>query len=428
MWWISIPILVLLLAIIGLAGFFFPGISNYAARYYCGAIFGSRREPEDIKHDLFFVPISWASCTVDREKKEVTASVWGFAKRKARYVEGHGIKLLVEGADIPRPVAQRVRVRKPKPWPIAVNESVNEWLLPYTKREVGKTLAVVVLHRGELVGEVYADGIDASTPLHSWSLTKSLMNALTGILVAKGDLALDQKPDIPGWSDDGRRDLTVQNLLQMDSGFNWKETEKDFLKVSRMLFLEQDVVTHSQAVPLAYTPGENWAYASCNTNVLSGMIRDLFPTEAAYHAFPRKALFMPLGMAQTAIHTDVAGNLVGSSFSMGTARDWAKFGQLYLNEGRVGETQLLPKDWVEFSRQSSPAAAGEYGAHFWLNASGTYPDLPRDLYFAAGFLGQRIAIFPSHELVIVRMGLSFRSQCDLNVMFRGVMDRLGIQV
>ncbi|MCB9235176.1 MAG: serine hydrolase [Bacteroidia bacterium] len=424
MWWLLLFPLTLLLAVLAMAWILLPGISTYAARYYCGAVFISGRPLEEIKPDLFFKPISLAECEVDYKKMEVTASVWGLARRKARFVEGHGIKLLhgtPENLSNQPFITPSGEPTTPESWPVALNPDLNDWLQTVVQPRPGQTHAVVVLHRGVLLGEAYAPGIRPETPLHSWSLTKSLMNALTGILVERGQLSLDQIPDIPAWKRDGRSEITVKNLLQMTSGLKWKETENHFLKVSRMLFLEKDAVRHARTVPLAYPPGSHFAYASCNTNVLSGMIRDLFADDQAYYDFPQKALFEPLGMHHTHIGTDPSGNLVGSSFSMGTARDWARFGQLYLNQGRVGERQLLSPEWIAFTRESSAAAGGKYGAHFWLNAGGEHPDLPREMYYAAGFLGQRISIFPTQELVVVRLGLSFEGQFDHNAFLKTVL-------
>lgn len=424
MWWLLILLLIPLLALAALTWILIPGISKYAARYYCGAIFASGRKPEDVAKDLYFSPVSLAKCSVNWAKKEVTGSVWGFGKRKARYVEGSGVKLIRGMKNEAKPISSHSKKAIIPHWPEEKNEALTAYLQPFSQTSVGRTHAAVVLHRGKLVAEVYAEGIGADSPLHSWSLTKSLMNALGGILVDQGRLSLDQTPGIPAWQQDARRDITVRHLLQMTSGLNWKETEKHFRQVSQMLFMQPDAVRYARSVRAAYAPGTHFAYASCNTNILSGLIRELFADDKTYLEFPQKVLFEPLGMNHSQMETDLSGNLVGSSFSMATARDWARFGQLYLQNGRIGDTQILSPEWIAFSKTPTKASGETYGAHFWLNTSGEFPDLPRDVYFASGFMGQRISIFPSQELVVVRMGLGFDSEFNPQAFLRGILDIL----
>lgn len=278
-----------------------------------------------------------------------------------------------------------------------------------------RTRAVLVVKDGRIVAEQYAAGFTEATPFPGWSMTKSVVGALIGVLVGEGRLALGDRALLPHWRDgDPRAAITVEDLLRMRSGLAFSERYSDFSSdVIRMLFLETDAAAYAASRPLSAPPGTVWSYASGTTNILSKIARQIVG-ETDYPHWPRRALFEPLGMDSAVMEPDAAGTFVGSSFMLATARDWARFGQLYLQDGVWQGRRILPKGWVAFSTRPTPqSAGGRYGAHWWLKLqpemggdTSAAARIPDDAYFAVGHEGQTLTVVPSRGLVIVRLGLS----------------------
>ena len=284
------------------------------------------------------------------------------------------------------------------------------------RRRRQRTRAVVVAQHGAIIAERYAPGFTATMPLLGWSMTKSVVNALVGILVYQGKLALDQDALLPEWDPPGdpRRAITLDQLLRMRSGLQFSEAYTDPRSdATTMLFQRGDSATYAARLPLV-DPGV-WSYASGTTNILCRIIRHaLGGSLADYFTFPRVALFEPLGMTSAILEPDAAGTFTGSSFMYATARDWVRFGQLYLQEGCWQGRRLLPENWVEYSMTPSDPAQ-RYGAHFWRQVPFSFasqrvprPVLPPDTLMASGYQGQILTIIPSLQLVVVRLGLSQR--------------------
>ncbi|HTF32620.1 MAG TPA: serine hydrolase [Myxococcota bacterium] len=299
----------------------------------------------------------------------------------------------------------------------ALDEAFSEPELARLRR----TRAVVVVHGGRIVAERYAPGFGPQTPLLGWSMTKSVTNALCGILLREGKLELSMPAPVPEWKGvgDARREITVDLLLRQSSGLRWNEvyeTSPFDSSVINMLYGlgHRDMAAFAASQPLAHPPGTVWSYSSGTTLILSRILRSLIGSDSDYHAFPRRELFERIGMKSAVMEPDVAGTFVGSSYSYATARDWARFGLLYLRDGTWEGERILPAGWVDYTRTPAPAAPhGEYGAHFWLNAGAAErgapspdPRAPADLFYASGHDGQVVAIVPSRDLVIVRAGLT----------------------
>jgi len=272
-----------------------------------------------------------------------------------------------------------------------------------------RTRAVVIVHNGKLIAEKYSADIDSDTPLIGWSVTKSVMNALTGILVEQGRVNLEMKA-FPDGETDGRESITVGHLLNMTSGLEFNEELSDPLAdVVRMILQEKDMAEFAGDKEMISLPGTTWHYSSGNTILLSKFMHNILGT-TNYRNFPTKELFSRIGMEHPFLESDSAGTFVGSSFMYATARDWARFGQLYLQDGMWGSERLLPEGWVEYS--TTPTSASEeygYGSHFWLEIPKEYKSLenvtlPEGSFHAIGHEGQFITIVPSHDLVIVRLG------------------------
>jgi CubicO group peptidase (beta-lactamase class C family) len=281
-----------------------------------------------------------------------------------------------------------------------------------------RTRAVIVVYDGRIVAERYAAGFTQETAQLGWSMTKSVTNALVGILVKEGKLRLHAPAPVPEWRSPGdpRAAITLDELLRMSSGLQFKENyENPRSDAVRMLLAEPDTGAYAAEKPLEVPPDSRWSYSSGTANIISRIVRQSVGGSLSdFTAFAHRALFDKVGMASAVIEPDPSGTFVGSSFMYATPRDWARFGLLYLNDGVWKNEQILPEGWVKYSTRPTPKAPkGEYGAHFWLNAGRPgqredrwMPKVPPDMYSLRGFEGQYVSIIPSKKLVIVRFGLS----------------------
>ena len=292
------------------------------------------------------------------------------------------------------------------------------------------TRAALVIHRGRLVKEQYAEGFAPDQRFLSQSVAKSVTNTLVGILVRQGKLKLEAPAPVPQWKTrtDPRRDITLDDLLQMSSGLEFTESYFNPLTSDAlpMLFGEyrKDMAAFAASKPLVHEPGTHFAYSSGTTNLVSGIVKQqVGGTGDDYLRFMKKELFQPLGLDTAVPEFDGSGTFVGSSWLHMSARDWARFGYLYLRDGVWAGNRILPEGWVDYSRRPhtnsvprdqvpyGPDNTGIYGAHFWLNAgnpeAGIAPRIsnaPSDLFMGSGHKGQFVVIVPSHDLVIVRFG------------------------
>jgi CubicO group peptidase (beta-lactamase class C family) len=272
--------------------------------------------------------------------------------------------------------------------------------------------AIVVVHDGRIVAERYASGFSASTPLLGWSMTKSVVAGLVGMLVKDGRLTLEQSAGWPATSD--RAHIRIADLLAMSSGLRFNEAYGTVSDVTRMLYLQPDMAEFARAQPPLHPPGEYWSYSSGTANILSRIVQDAAaPLGAAY---PAERLFKPLGMTSATMETDEYGTLVGSSYMYASARDWARYG-LFLAQGGVWRGQeFLPAGFVAMMASPAAPSGGEYGQGLvWLWGSdavtpGHNPDaafgIPADTFWMEGHDGQSTAIIPSQHVVVVRLGLT----------------------
>ncbi|MEP7044827.1 MAG: serine hydrolase [Dokdonella sp.] len=274
-----------------------------------------------------------------------------------------------------------------------------------------KLHAVVVMHEGKLIAERYAEGFGPETSQLGYSMSKSVVNALLGVLVRQGRLDMGMRAPVSAWQAPGdpRHDITLDQLSRMTSGLDLAEDDSGFDPVSTMLFLRKDMAAFAANASLRIPPGTRWEYTSGDTLILGGVLRDIVGGGAAgLIEFAHSELFAPLGMHHVLMEFDGAQTLVGSTRIYASARDWARFGQLYLDDGVVDGHRVLPAGWSAYASQQTLDSA--YGSGFWTN-SGTNADgshliagMPGDAYFASGKNGQRILIVPSRRLVIVRLG------------------------
>jgi len=277
--------------------------------------------------------------------------------------------------------------------------------------------AVVVVHRGRLVAERYGGALEhfdrppepvtAETPLLSWSMAKSMLHAVVGILVGDRRLDLDAPANVPEWGapDDPRHAITLRQLLAMRDGLDFVEDYVDerVSDVIHMLFgVGQGDMAHFAADrPLAAAPGTRFNYSSGTTNIISSVVARVVGPGEPYARFLHERLFSPIGMRSADPEFDEAGTWVASSYVRTTARDFARFGLLYLRDGVWDGDRLLPAGWVDDARTmvSEDPVDGPYGAHWWGVAGDTL-----GTFRASGYEGQSIALCPALDLMIVRLG------------------------
>ena len=411
-------------------------ITGFAAKNICSCVYEAGREPESVAaQDNNFSPVDLSEYEMIPQKKATLATVFGLKERKAVFNPGLGCILLPPGADrndLPEEKPNRIQTPHPEPYPYGHEQPVDTIFPEVDMREMEialenaflenhKTRAVVILYKDHLLAERYAPGISVDTELLGWSMTKSITSAVLGVLEKQGRVSLEEDHLFPEWNRDPRANITLNNLLHMNSGLAWEEDYTKISDVTKMLFLAEDMSEVQLHKPLVGEPGIIWNYSSGTSNLLSGFIRHQFATYQEYLDFWYTELIDKIGMHSMTLEIDLAGNYVGSSYSWATARDWAKFGLLYLNNGNWNGQQILDKNWIDYTVQPVEGSNGLYGAHFWLNAGGEYPDVPRDLFSANGFQGQHVFIIPSKDLVVVRFGLVEHPDFDLNVFLREVI-------
>jgi CubicO group peptidase (beta-lactamase class C family) len=268
-----------------------------------------------------------------------------------------------------------------------------------------------VVRDGRVIAERYADGVGIDTPLLGFSMTKSVINALIGIMTQQGLVSPSIPAPIPEWraAADPRHEIEVEHLLRMTTGLALDETNSGFDASSQMLYLHSDMTGFAVKAALVARPGRRWVYSSPTTQLLARIIRDAVGGPEQTLAYAWRELFNPLGMRDVTLEFDGAGTLQGSSYMLASARDWARFGLLYLNDGVLGGKRVLHEDWVDFS--AAATLDTDYGAGFWTNRSEhrfakarVRLGIPRDAFFASGDLGQRVVVIPSQQMVVVRLG------------------------
>ncbi len=431
----GIALLLLVVLVCGAAVVNYPKleiISGFSAKNMSSSVFLGNRSLEYTDKTDHNVPmVKLATDEIDLDKKYAIANVYGLKERKAIYREGLGSILVDEDFDEDKPFLAPNRtfskIDEPYPYGALPQKDTVFEQLDYKKIESTvasifdtngveekKTRAVLVLYKDQIISERYIDGFDKNSKLLGWSMTKSILSTMYGVLQSQGKIDINSKAPIAEWQNDERKEITINNLLQMNSGLEWDEDYGSISDVTKMLYIDKDMTTpqiHKKAI---HKPNENWYYSSGTSNLLSGILRKQFNTYQEYLDFPYREFIDKIGMHSMLIETDMAGNYVGSSYGWATVRDWAKFGSLYLHRGNWNGTQIFDTSWVDYVTTPSPTSDGDYGGHFWLNSGGFYPDAPKDMFSANGYQGQRVFIIPSKDLVIVRFGLIGDAGVDFN--------------
>lgn len=466
---ITLGILVGLVLVVIAAGFAYlvyikvpQSASGISAKAVCSGVFVAGRDPATL-YDEDVVGASPAlklvSVSVDEANRTATAKTLGMFSRTAALLPERGCVL----DEAPNPDSAPYQTSPPNPaqwpqgdatapqseWPAgvdaaALNTIIDEAFVGAGDIAAANARGVAVVQNGKLLALREAPGFTDGTPLHGWSMTKSVAGMLAYAILKENNVSLDtpvvdsfrpgRAPEwVAEWKQDERAQITIKQVFQMTDGLANIEGYTPFDATVRMLNAEQDMAAFAAAAPVEYPAGTHWNYTSQTANILSAVARGQFDNDDEYWAYPTVQLFDPLGTQGAVLETDTAGTWVGSSYLWASTADWAKFGQLGLDDGVWQGTQVLPTGWWEFA--STPAlpegdGAG-YSAQTWLpgNPIGgecrDVPGVPADVVAMEGHWGQKIAMVPSKNAVIVRLGWTFdSSQFEYCTFFSDVLATL----
>jgi CubicO group peptidase (beta-lactamase class C family) len=430
--WLLALVLVAIIAAAAWLYFFPPALirvgAGYTAKIVCSNVFIAKRRAETVLDVDVQAPgnpiLKLFSVDVDQRGKIVRAALLGlFGEQLAIARPGYGCTLVPDGelsmvAATPDPVAT------PEPragvWPRGERVAPSQDpdfanILDDTALTGPGMRAVVAVLNGRIVGERYGEGFNARTPLLGWSMTKTVNAAIVGTLVKSGKLSLDRKGVFDAWAGDGRAEISLADMMAMTSGLEFNEDYGDVTDVTGMLYLEPDMAGFAAAKPLAHDPGTSWSYSSGTAVMLSRIWQDALGDADAALAYPREALFEPLGMASAVLEPDARGTFVGSSYLYATAHDWARFGQFLLQDGAWNGNQILPEDFVDWMSEPVAASKDVYAkGQIWIEGpgdeeapgAGVPAGVPADTVWLEGHDGQTVAVVPSKQLVVVRLGLT----------------------
>jgi CubicO group peptidase (beta-lactamase class C family) len=416
--------------------------SGYVSHIVCSYVFVSGLDParvneEDIAGNPVFNGFHWAMRhEVIQADRAVTARTLGGFESRAVYRDGLGC-LNLNGS--PPPVAPtRADIEADGPIPVLLPDIAGPEIVAPEKPRLKKALddafaepdgkpvrnthAIVVVHDGRVIAERYAPGFGIDTPVHGWSATKSVINALLGILVRQEKLKMEDPAPVAAWQAPGdpRRAITPDQLLRMRSGLDLGNSLSASLTTAwdssaRLVFNEPDLAGFAESAPLSATPGTEWTYANGNPAILARIIRDQVGGSAAdVLRFARRELFGPLGIRRATLELDSTGTPIAGAFFFATPREWARFGMLFLDDGVVGGRRLLPEGWVRYSTTPTPNAWIGYGAGWWINGDDSRGavfrrkhGMPAEAFMAMGIYGQTVVVVPSRRLVIARFGTTY---------------------
>jgi CubicO group peptidase (beta-lactamase class C family) len=410
------------------------GAATYA-KILCSAVFVSGRDVDEARQNSAYFLMNEpdrqkpVTVEVDRERKRVRATLDTVTRTAAFYGDqGCVIHPIDRDGIYFTPVAVRTTLPDPNtlPWPMGDAPSGDAWpaMLDREKIEAavdlafadpaGLTAAMVVVYKGQIVGERYLEGITKDTQLESWSMGKSLTATLVGLVVKDGAFSLDDPAPVPEWRRPGdpRGGIRVRDVMRMSSGLSftgqddrwmdpsWQYHDHFFIYAGAI-----DAFKYAISSPVEFAAGTVGRYRNSDPMTLGLLVRQAVEKRGEeYLTYPQRALFDTIGIRRQVLETDPWGNFLLSGYDYGTARNWARLGLLYLRDGVWDGQRLLPEGFTKFVSTPAPAwPRPEYGGQFWINGRGQW-NLPRDAYFMSGAGGQHTFIVPSHDLVIVRMG------------------------
>lgn len=407
------------------------GLAGYA-KVLCSAVFVSNRDPDEAFHNsgYFLMPADrrdghGITYAVDREQKRVSMTA-GEITRSAKFHGDQGCIIETkEGLHFkPVPVKTRLPDAASQPWPMGDRTSADTTGIDHARvaKAVdlafadpnGLTAAFLVLYKGQIVAERYMPGIDKDTQLENWSMGKSLTATLFALLVKDGVYRIDDPAPVPEWRKPGdpRSGIRIVDLLHMSSGLHFiAEQDPDYTPDKGypdhfyMYTGAVDSFRYSISQPLQFPTNTEGRYRNCDPLTIGWLIKQAVEKRGGeYLTYPQRALFDRIGIRRQVLETDPYGNFLLTGYDYGTARNWARIGLLYLQDGMWQGERVLPEGWSKFVSTLAPAwKRPVYGGLFWVNGDGAW-NAPKNTYFANGAGGQKVFIIPSHDLVVVRMG------------------------
>ncbi len=420
-----------------------PGdpLSHMAAGYakiLCSSIFVSGLDPAFAEENVGYFTAPYAvrrrlsTPRIDRARRSVDVPLPDGSVRTARQLGSQGCVTLAAGESTVHFTPTTVRSALPDPstlpWPMGdvltdaplppgldrarLQAAVDEAFDP-----AAMTAALVVTYRGRIIAERYGPGITATTPLESWSMGKSLAGTLLGVLIGQGAYTLDQPAPIPEWQTPGdpRAAIRIADILHMSSGLRIRapldpdyDSKGPYADHFYLYTGSTNTFHYAATRPLQWPPNTVGRYRNTDPVLTNYLVRLAVEKRGLdYHAFPQRALFDKLGIRHMVLDTDTYGNFLTQGYEQGSARDWARLANLYLQDGVWNGERLLPAGYVDFVRTVAPAWKADgrpiYGGLFWINGDDTFP-APRDLFYMAGVGGQYVLILPERQLAIVRLG------------------------
>ena len=408
------------------------------ARTLCSGVFVSGLDPDFAAENIGFFtsPRETRSVVVERnidvENKTVSLTTNKGVTRVAKHIGDRGCVPLPIGESDPYYEPPVIESSLPDasttPWPMGdvlpdepipdeIDQAVLNSAMDTFFTEGAMSASLAVTYKGQLIAERYGEGIDIHTPLESWSMSKSLSTTLLGVLVQQGEYTLDQPAPFPEWQAEGdpRQKIRIMDILRMSSGLRCRNMgDPDWdpsLGYPDHLYLYTGTVNsfeYAATRPQQWEPNVVGRYRNCDPVLTNYLVR--LAVEARgddYHQFPQQHLFDKIGVRNLVIQTDPYGNMLLNGSSLGPARDWARIGNLYLNDGMANGERVLPEGYADFVSTLAPAWVADdrpiYGAFFWLMGE-NYGMAPGDIYAMRGAGGQITIIVPSKGLVMARLG------------------------
>jgi CubicO group peptidase (beta-lactamase class C family) len=417
-------------------------IAAMAAHHLCAGVFVvgrvHERSPEEVlAMDIRRFPgFNWQDDFDYRvDMQDRSATVWGPGvepPQRARYHGDQGCTILPRGVDRvffePLDVVSSLPDAATQRWPLgdlgarasfsevddAALQQALDWAMAQREQN---TRALVIIYRGKVIGERYAEGFTKDTPQISWSQGKSITAALVGVLAQQGEITLEEPAPIAEWQGprDPRRHIRVMDLMRMSSGLDfanyglaqtdsWSASNEHF----RVYFDAVNVFEHATNQPAGIEPNTEFRYRNSDPLTLGRIVREKVEARGeSYLAFPQRALFDRIGARNFVLETDAWGNFIMTGYDFGSAWDWARFGLLRLRDGVFEGDRVLAEGWVDFVRTPAPGDPRRgYGGLFWLNRGGAMDRVPEDAFWPSGFMGQQTVVIPSRDMVVVRLGPS----------------------
>ncbi|MCB1670800.1 MAG: serine hydrolase [Gammaproteobacteria bacterium] len=416
-----------------------PGVgTGIGAKLLCSARYVSGFDRDQAFDDLVqYSPIlTNLSISYDENRKTVTTSLFGFSETTASYLPGLGCAIDYAGFDARAAGMTPPQTAAGADWPAgsrvnAPRQDIQQLLESEIAEDNAaglNTRALLIARHGSIVAESYAQGVDSTTPLLGWSMSKSLSSIMLGNLAYRGLLDLTATPGFPEWAADGRAAISIRNLLNMTDGLDFSERYDPGDDSTAMLFTVPSASAYVLKKPLAHPPGTWFNYSSGTASLLSLIYFNSTggTLSASYRDFMDN-IYRPMGFQNAVFEVDASGVFMGSSYFYASARDWARIGQLMLDDGVINDQRLVSGSWVrEATTPNSSENEKAYGFQWWLNRGDArlrWPDLPEQAFAAQGNRQQWVMVIPSQDTVIVRLGWT-AGYYPVNRQFARILDAL----